>query len=71
MTVRESKLALAEVAALLGTDTPTARTYLRDVQHFAGPVPFAKIVAAMRIAETTDAQSIAAVISEMLDVTQR
>jgi hypothetical protein len=57
--VRDSKRALAEVAALLGVDTPTARTYLRAVQHLAGPVPYDQIAAAMRSVEDRSAEAVA------------
>jgi hypothetical protein len=62
--VRDSKRALADVAALLGVDTPTARTYLRAVQHLAGPVPYEQIAAAMRSVEDRSAESVARVVSE-------
>jgi hypothetical protein len=65
MAVRESKAALADAAALLGTDTKQARTYLRRVQHLAGPVPYATIVLAMRQAETSEVEAVAAVTAEL------
>lgn len=65
MGARESKRALAEAAALLGTDTQAARVYLRDVQRLAGPLPYATIVAAMRAVDSADAQAVAAVAAEM------
>ena len=65
MGARESKRALAEAAALLKTDTQAARVYLRDVQRFAGPLPYATIVAAMRAADSSDVRNVAAVAAEM------
>jgi hypothetical protein len=64
MRARESKRALAEATALLETDTQAARAYLRDVQRLAGPLPYATIVAAMRAADSADAQVVAAVAAE-------
>jgi len=63
MPVRDSKRALAEVAALLGTDTTSARAYLRAVQHIAGPVPYDEIAAAMRAVEGHDAKRVAEVVT--------
>ena len=57
--MRDSKRALAEVAALLGVDTPTARTYLRAVQRLAGPVPYEQIAAVLRSVEDRSAESVA------------
>ena len=61
--MRDSKRALADVAALLGVDTPAARTYLRAVQHLAGPVPYEQIAAAMRSVEDRSAESVAQAIA--------
>jgi len=63
MAMRDSKRALAEVAALLGADTVTARSYLRQVQHLAGPTSYETIVAAMRRVEGYAAEDVAAVIT--------
>jgi hypothetical protein len=64
MPVRDSKRALAEVAAMLGTDTAQARTYLRTVQHLVGPVPYHRIVEAMRRAEGHDPHKVAELIRQ-------
>jgi hypothetical protein len=64
MPVRDSKRALAEVAAMLGTDTAGARNYLRRVQHLAGPVPYEQIAAAMRLVDGHDEQRVAALVAE-------
>jgi len=63
MPVRDSKRALAEVAAMLGTDTASARGYLRRVQHIAGPVPYDQIAAAMRVVEGFDEARVAALLA--------
>jgi hypothetical protein len=63
MAMRDSKRALAEVAALLGADTSTARSYLRQVQHLTGPTSYETIVAAMRRAEGYAVEDVAAVIT--------
>jgi uncharacterized protein YbaA (DUF1428 family) len=63
MPVRDSKRALAEVAAMLGSDTATARGYLRRVQHLAGPVPYDQIAAAMRAVEGHDEEQVAQVVT--------
>jgi hypothetical protein len=63
MAVRESKRALAEVAAMLGTNTVAARTYLRRVQHLAGPAPYETILEAMRRVDGYGAEQVAAVIA--------
>jgi hypothetical protein len=65
MPVRDSKRALAEVAKRLGTDAATARTWLRSVQHLAGPVPFDEIVAAMRHVEGHDPERVAQAVAEV------
>jgi hypothetical protein len=57
---RGSKQALAEAAAVLGTDTVTARAFLRAVQHLAGPVPYDEIVVAMRETGCRTAEAVAA-----------
>jgi hypothetical protein len=62
VAVRESKRALAEVAAMLGTDTAGARGYLRRVQHLAGPVPYDQIAAAMRQVEGHDERKVAELV---------
>jgi hypothetical protein len=54
---------LAEVAALLGTDTRTARTYLRRVQHLAGPTSYETIVSAMKRVDGYAAEEVAAVVT--------
>jgi hypothetical protein len=64
MPVRDSKRALAEVAKRLGTDTATARAWLRTVQHLAGPVPFDEIAAAMLHIEGHDPQRVAQAVTE-------
>jgi hypothetical protein len=65
MGVRASKHALAEAAALLKVDTRTARAYLREVQRRANfPVPYATIVAAMRMADSVSVAAVAAVVSQ-------
>ncbi len=64
MAVRDSKRALAEVAAKLGTDATSARAWLRSVQHLAGPVPYDQIAAALRTADSHDPQIVASVIAE-------
>jgi hypothetical protein len=64
MPLRESKRALAEVAAMLGTDTADARNYLRRVQHLAGPVPYEQIAAAMRLVEGHDEQRVARLVAD-------
>lgn len=61
--MRDSKRALAEVATLLGTDTRSARSYLRQVQHLVGPTSYETIVAAMRKADGYAAEQVAAVIT--------
>lgn len=61
--MRDSKRALVDVAALLGVDTPTARTYLRAVQHLAGPVPYDQIAAAMRTVDDRSPESVARAIT--------
>jgi len=63
MAMRDSKRALGEVATLLGADTVTARSYLRQVQHLAGPTSYETIVAAMRRVEGYAAEDVAAVIT--------
>lgn len=63
MPIRDSKRALAEVAALLGTTTAQARTYLRTVQHLAGPVPYDQIAAAMRRVPGHDPQRVAELVA--------
>jgi hypothetical protein len=63
MAMRDSKRALAQVAALLGTDTTAARAYLRRVQHLAGPVPYDAIAEAMRQTPGYDAEQVAAKLS--------
>ena len=63
MPVRDSKRALADVAAMLGTDTATARTYLRTVQHLAGPVPFDQIAEAMRRVGAHDPERVAQAVT--------
>jgi hypothetical protein len=63
MAVRGSKRALAEVARILGTDTTTARTWLRTVQHLAGPVPYDEIAAAMGRVEGHDPERVAKAIT--------
>lgn len=65
MAVRESKRALAEAAALLNTDTHSARLYLRRVQRIAGPIPYSIIVAAMREADTSHVEAIAVLAAEI------
>ena len=69
MPVRDSKRALAEVAAMLGTDTASARGYLRRVQHLAGPVSYDQIAAAMRRVEGYDEARVAALVAERTDRT--
>lgn len=69
MAVRNSKRALAEVAALLGTDTVAARTWLRTVQHHAGPVPYDVIAAALRRVDGHDPQRVARAVIEGQGVT--
>jgi hypothetical protein len=64
MAVRDSKRALAEVAALLGTNTVAARGYLRRVQQLVGPVPYDTIVGAMHRVDDFDAERVAAVVNE-------
>lgn len=64
MALRGSKRALAEVAKLLGTDTATARAFLRTVQHLAGPVPFDEIAAAMLHVQGHDPQRVAQAVTE-------
>jgi hypothetical protein len=63
MPVRDSKRALAEVAAMLGTDTASARAYLRQVQHLAGPRPYDEIAAAMREAGSHEVERVAQRVS--------
>jgi hypothetical protein len=63
VAIRESKRALAEVATLLGTDTASARTYLRRVQHLAGPTSYDTILAAMRRVDGYAADEVAAAIT--------
>jgi hypothetical protein len=63
MAVRDSKRALAEVAAMLGTDTVAARTYLRRVQHLAGPAPYETIAEAMRKVDGYAVEQVAALIA--------
>jgi hypothetical protein len=50
---------------MLGTDAAQARTYLRTVQHLAGPVPYRQIVAAMRRAEGHDPQRVADLVRRL------
>ena len=60
MSARDSKLALAEAARLLGCDTAAARAFLREVQHHAGsPVPYRAIVDALRENGSADARAVA------------
>jgi len=60
MGARPSKIALREVADLLGVSTSEARRYLRDVQHVAGfPVPYKTIAEAMREAGGTTPEVVA------------
>lgn len=66
MAIRSSKRALAEVAAMLGTDTATARTWLRSVQHHAGPVPYDQIAAALRRVDGQDPERVARAVLEDL-----
>jgi len=65
MAIRESKQALAEAAELLGTDTRTARLYLRRVQGIAGPIPYGTIVTAMRRTDISQVEAVAAVAAEL------
>lgn len=65
MATRESKQALADTAALLEIDTQAARAYLRRVQVLAGPVPYAVIMSAVRLAESTDAGVVAGVAADL------
>ena len=62
MAVRGSKRALAEVAAMLGTDAVSARAYLRQIQRLAGPAPYEAIVDAMRRAGSCAVEDVAAAI---------
>ena len=64
MAIRDSKRALAEVATLLGTDTASARSDLRQVQHLVGPTSYETIVAAMRRADGFAPENVAAVITD-------
>jgi hypothetical protein len=64
VAVRDSKRALAEVAALLGTDTAAARTWLRTVQHHTGPVPYDQIAAALRRVDGHDPERVARAVAE-------
>ena len=64
MAVRGSKRALAEVAAMLGTDVATARRWLRAVQHHAGPVPYDQIAAALRRVDGQDPERVARAVDE-------
>ena len=48
---------------MLGTDTAAARSYLRRVQHLAGPTSYERIVAAMRRVDGYAADQVAAVIN--------
>jgi hypothetical protein len=60
VSARESKLALAEAARVLGCDTAAARAFLREVQHHAGtPVPYRAIVDALRKNGSGDARTVA------------
>ncbi len=60
MSSRDSKLALAEAARLLGCDTAAARAFLPEVQHHAGaPVPYRAIVDALRENGSADARAVA------------
>ena len=63
MGMRDSKRALAEVATMLGTDTAAARSYLRRVQHLAGPTSYETIAAVMRRVDDFAAEQVAAVIN--------
>ena len=63
VAIRDSKRALAEVASLLGTDTASARAYLRQVQHLVGPTSYETIVAAMRRVDGFTADEVAAAIT--------
>ena len=63
VAIRNSKRALAEVANLLGTDAASARTYLRQVQHLAGPTSYETIVEAMRRVDGYSADEVAAAIT--------
>jgi uncharacterized protein YoaH (UPF0181 family) len=65
MAVRESKMALVEAAALLGTDVQSARIYLRRVQQVAGPVSYATIVKAMQSVGISEVEAVAALASEL------
>ena len=44
---------------LSAAPTATARTYLRAVQHLAGPVPYDQIATAMRSVEDRSAEAVA------------
>ncbi|HEX5997180.1 MAG TPA: hypothetical protein VFY84_18735 [Jiangellales bacterium] len=63
MPVRDSKRALADVAAMLGTDSATARAFLRTVQHLAGPVPYDQIAEAMRRVGVQDPERVAQAVA--------
>jgi hypothetical protein len=64
VAVRESKRALAEVAAMLGTDKAAARSWLRAVQHHAGPVPYDQIAVALRRVDGQDPERVARAVTE-------
>jgi hypothetical protein len=47
---------------MLGTDTDAARTYLRRVQHLAGPAKYETILEAMRRVDGYGVEQVAALI---------
>lgn len=65
MAVRRSKVALAEVAELLGKDRKAARSYCRQVQALTGAaVPYSLIAAVMREVGCSDAHVVASRVRE-------
>jgi hypothetical protein len=49
---------------MLGTDTASARAWLRTVQHHAGPVPYDQIAAALRRVDGRDPERVARAVTE-------
>jgi len=71
MSIRTSKQALADAAALLGCSRDEARAYFRSIQEEAGvPIPYATIVAAMRDGDLGSRAAVARRASERLKGTR-
>jgi len=55
LPARPSKAALAEVAQLLGQKPAQARVFLREAQNLVGPVPFERLLGAMKAVQASGA----------------